>query len=104
MRFSRSLRSRSVTSFETLAWAYSAIEAPTSHVSPPRMSANAWPELDVPRAQRLHLGAGQHDARLDALEELVVVPRAAVLGDQLVIPVFLGHLRIVGPVAGRPLP
>ena len=40
-------------------------------------------ELDVARAQRLHLGAAEHDPRLDALEQLVVVPRAAVLGDQL---------------------
>ena len=34
-------------------------------------------------AQRLHLGPGQHEAGLDLVEEVVVVPRAAVVDDQL---------------------
>ncbi len=34
-------------------------------------------------AERLHLGAGQGEARLEAVEEVVLVPRAAVVGDQL---------------------
>ena len=47
-------------------------------------------------AQRLHLGAGQREARLEALEELVVVPRAAVLGDRL-----LSHSGPESSVEGR---
>ena len=34
-------------------------------------------------AERLHLRAGQREARLEAVEEVVLVPRAAVVGDQL---------------------
>jgi hypothetical protein len=34
-------------------------------------------------AERLDLASGQDDARLDALEEVVLVPRTAVFGDQL---------------------
>ena len=41
------------------------------------------PELGPAVAQRLHLGAGQLETGLDALEEVVVVPRAAVVGDEL---------------------
>ena len=40
-------------------------------------------ELDVPVPCGLHLGARQHDSSLDPLEELVVAPRATVLGDEL---------------------
>src|SRR6266516_7273757 len=40
-------------------------------------------ERRLPLPQRLHLGAGQHEAGLDPVEEAVVVPRAAVVDDQL---------------------
>src|SRR5262245_3045752 len=40
-------------------------------------------ELRAAGAERLHLRAGQLDARLDPLEQVVVVPRAPVLGDEL---------------------
>ena len=39
-------------------------------------------ELDLAFTRGLHLGSREHDARLDAVEELVVVPRAAVVRDQ----------------------
>ena len=59
----------------------------------------------VALAQRLDLAAVQHEPGLDALEEVVVVPRAAVLGDQLLgrgcadcrsarfVTAALGHAR-----------
>ncbi len=34
-------------------------------------------------SEGLHLGSGQHEAGLDAVEEVVVVPRSAVVDDQL---------------------
>ena len=34
-------------------------------------------------AEGLHLGPGQREARLDAVEEVVLVPRAAIVGDEL---------------------
>jgi hypothetical protein len=40
--------------------------------------------------ERLHLGPGQHEAGLDPIEEVEVVPRAAVLDDQL-FSLRLGH-------------
>ncbi len=58
-------------------------------------------ELDVPVAGRLHLGASQDYARLEALDELVVASRAAVLRDQL-RPVLLGHRGSVGARACPP--
>src|SRR5215210_3781990 len=43
-------------------------------------------QVRLPVAQRLHLGAGQREPRLDLVREVVVVPRAAIVDDQL-----LGH-------------
>src|SRR3954453_10196899 len=43
--------------------------------------------------QRLHLAAGEDDARLEAVEQLVLVPRLAVLRDHLLA---LGHRTSVG--------
>ena len=40
-------------------------------------------ELDVAEAQALDLAPGEHDAGLDDVEHLVVVPGAAIAGDQL---------------------
>ena len=45
--------------------------------------------LARPVAQRLHLGAGEHQPGLEGLLQEVVEPRAAVLGDQL--PVIRRH-------------
>ena len=54
-------------------------------------------EADLALPERLDLAPGQHDARLEALEEVVVVPRLAVLGDR-----FLAcHKAIVGSARGR---
>ena len=75
--------------------AYSAIDAPTSQASPSADVRVRLPELDLAVARRLHLGAREHDTSLDALEKLVVVPRAAVVGDQLGSG-RLGHGRSVG--------
>ena len=44
--------------------------------------------------ERLHLGAGEHDTRLVPLEQVVIVPRLAVLGDELD-----GHWRRLEPPA-----
>src|SRR5215216_3916824 len=40
-------------------------------------------EVGLARAQRLDLCAREHEARLDLLEQVVLVPRAAILCDQL---------------------
>ncbi len=40
-------------------------------------------EVRLAVAQALDLGAGQDEARLDLLQQLVIVPRAAVAGDDL---------------------
>ena len=42
-----------------------------------------------PVPEGLDLGARQHETGLDPVEEVVVVPRSAVLGDELFT--FLGH-------------
>ena len=43
-------------------------------------------------AERLHLGAGEHDARLPAVEDLVVEPRALVARDRDLVGRSLGIL------------
>ncbi len=40
-------------------------------------------DIGLARAQRLHLGAGQRDARLELLLDVVVEARLPVLGDEL---------------------
>ena len=44
-------------------------------------AGKAVAEVDAALADRLHLGAEQHDTGLERLEEVIVVPRLAVLGD-----------------------
>ena len=41
------------------------------------------PIVALPLAQRLHLRAGQRDARLEGLADLVIEARLAVVGDDL---------------------
>src|SRR5215210_3835337 len=54
-------------------------------------------EVRLPRTERLHLCPGEHETGLEPVEQVVVVPRAAVLGDQLLSS---GHLAIVGSPPG----
>ena len=59
------------------------MSAPSSRwCSPSRTSAQAWAR-DASVAERLHLRPLEHDARLEPVEQLVLVPRPAVLRDEL---------------------
>ena len=49
-------------------------------------------QADAPVPKGLHFAPRQHEARLEALEEVVVVPCLAVLGNRL----FICHCSIVG--------
>src|SRR6266446_3301938 len=50
------------------------------------------------KAQRLHLGAGERDARLEGLADLVVETRLAVVGDDAKLAFgFCGHGRLPRP-------
>src|SRR4029453_7912779 len=53
------------------------------------------------RAQRLHLRAEQDQARLDPLEHLVLVTRAAVGRDDLLLVGSAGHARQMVPARWR---
>ena len=44
-------------------------------------------QADATLAERFHLAPGQHEAGLEALEEVIVVPRLPVLRNRL----FTGH-------------
>ena len=63
---------------------------PTSQASPVAHLGVRLLQRRLAVAQRLHLGPGQHEAGLDPVEEVEVVPRAAVLDDQL-FPLRLRH-------------
>ena len=82
LRCRSSFRSRSGSWLLTLPWrtrrcARRRASLPVAHVRVRLLQRRAA------LAQRLDLGAGQHDAGLVPLEQVVVVPRAAVLCDQL---------------------
>ena len=53
------------------------------NASPLLEPAIAVAQVDPPLANRLHLGALEHQARLERLEEVVVVPRLAVVGNEV---------------------
>ena len=59
-------------------------------------------ELGLALAERLHLGALQHDAGLEGLEELVLAPGAAVRGDRTVATALLAGGRPLGDLLLRP--
>jgi hypothetical protein len=57
-------------------------------------------DADTALAERLDLASGQHDARLEPLEEVVVVPRLSVLRNRL----LARHASIVGSGSRPDLP
>ena len=61
------------------------------------MRAKLSRRFDAPFADRLHLGAEQRDAGLEGLEQVVVVMRLAVVGDDLLrlFALGLGHACIL---------
>ena len=75
-----------------------------SHSSPPRIVAKPSLSCALPLAQRLDLGAGEHDAALDPLEQVVAVRGVAVRRD---VPwcdllLRLGHHTDSSGYAARP--
>src|ERR1700737_5053458 len=49
------------------------------------------PQLPLSLPQRFHLAAGQHDAALEGLEDVVIVPGFPVLGDRTGTGGLRGH-------------
>src|SRR5437867_6432024 len=61
-------------------------------------------EIHLARAERLHLGAAKHESCLRGLENLVLVPRLAIGGDQAVLRRVGGltwHARTVSSTVAR---
>ena len=77
------MRSRSGSWFATLPCPYSAIETPDEPDLGAAHVRERAAELDPALSQRLHFRAGEDDAGLESVQELVVVPRTTVVRDRL---------------------
>lgn len=102
LRCSSSFRVRRAAWLVHVPKAYSGMWALRSHTSPSSTVANASAS-ERGLAQGLDLGAGQHEAGLEAVTDVIVVTRLAILGDHDA-PLWSRHASLLSSRVRRTLP